>query len=70
MFTRFTAIVAIALAAASPALADHLLTITNNCGQTVTPMLTNTGGPFVTLPALGKGGVATHTVPEAVCSTL
>jgi hypothetical protein len=63
---RFTAAAALALTAASPTLANHLFTITNNCAQRITPMLTNTGGPFVKLAALNKGGVATYSVPEAV----
>jgi hypothetical protein len=43
---------------------DHLLTITNNCPQTITPSLTNTGGPFIQLGALGQGQTATTSVPE------
>jgi hypothetical protein len=68
MFTRAVTLVAIALAAASPALADHLITFKNNCGQNVTPMLTNTGGPFIQLATLGRGGQTTTTIPEGVSS--
>jgi hypothetical protein len=66
MFSRITAVVAIALAIASPAMADHLFTITNNCAQTITPSLTNTGGPFIQLAAIGRGGTVTTSVPEGV----
>jgi hypothetical protein len=66
MFTRFTALVALTLAAASPVLADHLVTITNNCGNAVTPMLTNTGGPFVQLATLGRGQSTTTILAEGV----
>jgi hypothetical protein len=66
MFTRFTSLVALALAAASPVLADHLVTITNNCGNAVTPMLTNTGGPFVQLATLGQGQSTTTILSEGV----
>jgi hypothetical protein len=66
MFTRFTTLVALALAAASPVLADHLVTITNNCGNAVTPMLTNTGGPFVQLATLGRGQSTTTILAEGV----
>jgi hypothetical protein len=66
MFNRFTTLVALALAAASPVLADHLVTITNNCGNAVTPMLTNTGGPFVQLATLGRGQSTTTILAEGV----
>jgi hypothetical protein len=66
MFARIATIVAVTLAVVSPAMADHLITFKNNCGNTVTPMLTNTGGPFVKLASLGKGQTATTTIPEAV----
>jgi hypothetical protein len=66
MSSRFATLVALALAAASPALADHLVTITNNCPNAITPMLTNTGGPFKTLPTLNRGGVTTTILPEGV----
>jgi hypothetical protein len=66
MFTRTTALVAIALTAASPALADHLITFKNNCGQNVTPMLHNTNGPFIQLATLGRGSQTTTTIPEGV----
>jgi hypothetical protein len=68
MFTRFTTLVALALAATSPVLADHLVTITNNCGNAVTPMLTNTGGPFVQLATLGRGQSTTTILAEGVCT--
>jgi hypothetical protein len=44
----------------------HTITFTNKCAQTVTPMLTNTGGPFIKLKALKKGGTASTTVPDNV----
>jgi hypothetical protein len=69
MFNRFTTLVALALAAASPVLADHLVTITNNCGNAVTPMLTNTGGPFVQLATLGRGQSTTTILAEGVSTT-
>jgi hypothetical protein len=66
MFARIATIIAVTLAAVSPAMADHLITFKNNCGNTVTPMLTNTGGPFIKLAALGRGQTTTTTIPEAV----
>jgi hypothetical protein len=66
MFTRFATIVAVTLAVVSPAMADHLVTFKNNCGQRVTPMLTNTGGPFVQLASLGQGQTATTIIAEGV----
>jgi hypothetical protein len=45
---------------------SHVLTIHNNCAQSVTPSLTNTGGPFVQLKALAKDQTTTTTVPENV----
>jgi hypothetical protein len=66
MFSRISAVVAVALAVVSPAMADHLFTITNNCAQTITPSLTNTGGPFIQLAAIGRGGTVTTSVPEGV----
>lgn len=66
MFTRVITIIVIALTAVSPVLADHLITFTDNYGQNVTPMLTNTGGPFVQLATLGRGGQTTTTIAEGV----
>jgi hypothetical protein len=66
MFSRITTVLAIAFAVATPAMADHLFTITNNCAQTITPSLTNTGGPFIQLAAIGRGGTVTTSVPEGV----
>jgi hypothetical protein len=66
MFARFATIIAVTLAVVSPAMADHLVTFKNNCGQRVTPMLTNTGGPFVQLASLGQGQTATTIIAEGV----
>jgi hypothetical protein len=66
MFTRLTAVFAIALVISTPAMADHVFTIKNNCDKTITPSLTNTGGPFTQLRALKKGETVTTSVPEGV----
>jgi hypothetical protein len=41
MFARIATLVTVALVAIGPALADHLITFKNNCGQNVTPTLTS-----------------------------
>jgi hypothetical protein len=45
---------------------NHQIVFTNNCAQKVTPMLTSTGGPFIKLRELAKGGSVSTSVPEGV----
>jgi hypothetical protein len=69
----FVALAAVSSAVATPAQLskrNHQITFTNNCAQTVTPMLTSTGGPFIRLAALGRGGSASATVGESVRAPL
>jgi hypothetical protein len=70
--TVFVALAAVSSSLATPAQLskrNHQFTFTNNCAQTVTPMLTSTGGPFIRLAALGKGGSASTSLPENVRTT-
>ncbi|KAG9123702.1 hypothetical protein FRC07_014231 [Ceratobasidium sp. 392] len=65
MFGNTFAIVTAALAAVSSVAANHAISMTNNCGVSVRPIIKNTAnGVSFTGPWLAKGQSASSSVPE------